>query len=238
MKTGKIAALVLVAAFAAFSPAPAQERPIRRARPGVEKDAPASPADASVQKWVAMLSTRIADSNKTIRKSVQAALVAVGQQALPQLMGLAEGGEGAVAAEARKVIQRIKNRGARGRRDGAGQDRRGRFGGRAQERTKAAIDKLGLEPEVRQKVDAALEAYRRGLRELRERAREGDMDRAEMREEFQQLRSKMNADLKAVLTPEQFETLQKSLRGGRRGGPGRGGRGRGTGGGRGGERDG
>ncbi|CAN5180178.1 hypothetical protein BH11PLA2_BH11PLA2_07450 [soil metagenome] len=65
-------------------------------------------ADPQVEAWVKMLAEKITDAHDEIRDSARTGLAAVGPAALPTLMQLAQGNDGAKATAARKVIEAIE----------------------------------------------------------------------------------------------------------------------------------
>ncbi|QDU20872.1 hypothetical protein [Urbifossiella limnaea] len=79
-------------------------------QPGFRPDGPGGPvekADPQVEAWVKTLTDKMNDPHDAIRESARAALVAVGNPALPALRGLA-GGNDAKAFTARRLVQQIE----------------------------------------------------------------------------------------------------------------------------------
>jgi Spy/CpxP family protein refolding chaperone len=174
--------------------------------------------DPAVEAWVKVLAERIADGNRTVRDSAQQALVAVGKPALPHLNGLAKEGDSTVAAEAKKVLERIERMAARG--EGAmglgGPGRRGegagaRGPGGAQTVENLTRD-LNLNPEQEAKVMNALEERSRRMRELFSQVQDGALTREEMMSEMQKMSDQVLKDMKSVLTPEQYSKFEANFR--------------------------
>jgi len=81
----------------------------RKGPPPTDRDRrPGPKPDAQVDAWVKTLVDRITDPHDTIRASARAALVSVGQPALPALRKIADGDDGAKADAARRVIDAIE----------------------------------------------------------------------------------------------------------------------------------
>ena len=104
---------------------------------------------------------------------------------------------------------------------------RGRVGGPAPDRmTERLLERIGanmdLTPEQDQGLRAVFDGRQQRLREINE----------EVRERFENQQAQMNAEIAAILTPEQMEIFENEILSmrrdrGRRGPRGRGGRGRG-----------
>ena len=76
-------------------------------------------ADSGLDAWIKILGEKMTDRHDSIRDSARAALVAIGEPALPALKQLAQSDDSATATAARKVIAQIGDprRGGMGRRD-------------------------------------------------------------------------------------------------------------------------
>jgi Spy/CpxP family protein refolding chaperone len=93
-----------------------------------------------------------------------------------------------------------------------------------------ALKDLKLSEEPKKKAEAIRTAHEKKVRAVFQKARDGDLDFREVREETDKLKKDLLKEMKAVLTGEQFKQFEKALdrappRG--RGGPGGGPRGRG-----------
>jgi hypothetical protein len=113
------------------------------------------------------------------------------------------------------------------------EERTKRFAAMAAERETAMLDRLegelGLNAHQRDELEKILANRRTAMMEFREKMMSGDGgDRETMREEMRKIRDDSNAEIKALLTPEQYETFQSQQS--RGGGPGGGFRGGGGGG--------
>lgn len=187
--------------------------------------------------WVATLVGKMKEKDESVVRSVDRALVAMGEKALPTLEKVAAGND-ANAERAKRLVDQIKNpRGRRGGRGGAegrggrggrGQGRGGR-GGRGGFGQRDPFAGLNLSDEQKKKTAAIQEKQNEERRELFEAMRNGEIDRSEIRDAMTELQEKMNADVKKVLTEEQYKKYQENTQR-RRGRGGRGGDGRGRGG--------
>jgi len=185
--------------------------------------APAAKAEVAVdpviEAWVKILCAKIADANQTVRQSAQQGLVTVGKPAIAQLQALAAGSDQAVAAEAKRVLDRIERMGQRGQdgRPGA------RQGGAAQ--TDQLMKDLGLNSEQEAKAKSLLDENRQKSREIFSQIQDGTLTREEARAAMEELRAETDKQLKGVLSEEQFKKYEETMRnsggmGGGQGGPG------------------
>lgn len=200
-----------------------------------QDDTPAKGGDEALEAWIKSLTEKIAVENETIRRSVQAAVVAVGQPAIPHLQKVAKS-EGKASEEAQRLISRIERAGQR-RQPGGGEDgggrgaRGGAFGGGR------FLEQLGLSEDQQKKVDEFNESRAKSMADMREKLMNGEMTREDFREVMSKQREEQNAKMKEILTEDQmkkYEEMMENFRGGRgQGGRGQGGRGQGGRGGRG-----
>jgi hypothetical protein len=96
--------------------------------------------------------------------------------------------------------------------------RPGASGGRP-ESLESVIQNFGLNEEQQKKVQGIMEEHGKKLRELTEKAREGKVERQEVREGMEKLHEAFVKDLKGVLTDEQLKRMLEAMQQGR---PGRG----------------
>jgi cytochrome c peroxidase len=103
------------------------------------------------------------------------------------------------------------------------------FRGRGPDPVDRALRDLQLAEEPKKKAEAIRTANEKKVRDLFQKARDGDLDFAKVREEQNKLRKDLLTAMKAVLTAEQFKQFEKALereppppRGGPRGRGGRG----------------
>jgi Spy/CpxP family protein refolding chaperone len=186
-----------------------------------EKAVGANKEDA-VSLWVDVLVARLGEKNEVVVRSIDQALVAVGTPAIPALKKVAAGKDTGSATRATSLIERIENpRAGRGNRPGRGGENApggpgGRFGN--------PMEGVDLADDQKAKVEKIIADQTAKTREVIEAMRNGEMDREEMREAFQEARQKQDAELKKVLTDEQFKKYQENANRrpgrGRRGGDG------------------
>jgi len=170
-------------------------------------DAPAAPSkgkqDGAVSEWVQVLVGRMGEKNEIVRRSVERALVAVGEPALPALEKVSKSGDRMKAATARRVMEQIRNPRRRG---GVGRGHRDLLRG------------LELEDGQKARAEKVLASHAERRRELMQQVRGGEVDRSELRSAMRELRQELEEELKGVLTDEQFKKYQENSRrsGGRR----------------------
>jgi hypothetical protein len=75
----------------------------------------------------------------------------------------------------------------------------------------SALDRLGLEPEVRAKVKEILRPHFDDAVALHEKMASGEIDHDTALAEHEQIQNAARADLAAVLTPDQIDRLFESL---------------------------
>jgi hypothetical protein len=208
------------------------------AREGEKKEQ--AKTDEDVEAWVQMLLKRITDRHDTIRESARAALVAVGKPAMPALEKLAKGDDSATASAARSVIMHIKQESMRPRFGPYGGGRGGPFGGRGGAAgpfaIEQAINELKLDKEQKAKVGEVLKAHHERMQKMFQDLQGGRPDPEKMRTGFDKIRKDLLADMKKILTKDQFAKFEETVKssGPPFGGPPRGPRGEGPrGGGRG-----
>ena len=92
-----------------------QPREAQRERPREEprREQPRNPESpragrSHVEEWMRMLAEHMIDPHDTVRDSARAALVAIGEPAIPMLRNMANGPDDARAVAARKVIEAIE----------------------------------------------------------------------------------------------------------------------------------
>lgn len=208
--------------------------------PGFGPGGPGGPvekADPQVEVWVKTLTDKMNDPHDAIRESARAALVAVGNPALPALRGLA-GGNDAKAFTARRLVQQIERGPGMGGFAGPGAfpspfgtppmpvpggpmgtPPGRRPGPDAPPGTtvplRDALDELKLDAKQQSQVEKAIENYTTKLRGLLDGVRGGKIDRDEMREAVPKLIAEATAELNRALTPEQRATLERLIPRGR-----------------------
>ncbi len=83
---------------------------------------------------------------------------------------------------------------------------------------KAVSERLGLSADQKTKLQAAAKTQREAMAKLRD---DESLTREARREKMQAMRTAQQAEIRAILTPEQAEKLEAAMaEGGRRGGPG------------------
>ena len=172
--------------------------------------------------WISTLVAKMTETDESVVRSVDRAIVSMGEKALPSLEKASKA-EGETGERAKRLIEQIKNpRGRRGgERGGRGGERGGR-GGRTFGRD--PFEGIELKAEQKTKVEAIQEKQNEERRELFEAMRNGEIDRSEIRDAMTELQENMNSAVKKVLTEEQYKKFTENSSGGR---GGRGGRGRG-----------
>lgn len=176
--------------------------------------------------WISTLVAKMTETDESVVRSVDRAIVSMGEKALPSLEKASKA-EGETGERAKRLIEQIKNprgrrggeRGGRGGRSERGGGRGG-FGGFGRD----PFDGIELKAEQKTKVEAIQEKQNEERRELFEAMRNGEIDRSEIRDAMTELQENMNSAVKKVLTEEQFKKFTENSSGGR---GGRGGRGRG-----------
>jgi hypothetical protein len=191
------------------------------AKPPAPKASEPAKADPAVDAWLKTLGGKIADQNEVVRASAHQGIISVGRPALPFLKTLADGGDQAIAAEAKKVMERIE---------------RGRGpGGLMAEMSERMKSELGLNAEQSKKFDEITEASGKKRADLNSQMEDGNLTREEMRAAMGEIMAETEKAMKSLLSEEQFKKYQETIRsrmgGGRQGG-GEGGQGGGEGGGR------
>ncbi len=68
-----------------------------------------------------------------------------------------------------------------------------------------ASDSLDLTPEQREKLEAALKQFRQDVEAAMRAHKSGEMTREELRARVSDLESRLDAEIRAILTPEQYE---------------------------------
>jgi hypothetical protein len=185
------------AKFGGARPVPDQKQPVK--------------ADPELEGWVVSLAKRIAHANPLVRKSAQAALIAVGKPALPHLKKLVAKGDTTLAPEARKVISRIKHgRSSRGGRRSRPR-RRGSFSEMQAQRIIKTIEKLALEPAITAKLQEFLKSYTTSTKEIGQQLMTGELDRSEAWVAQQKARKAFREALKGVLSKEQYALFEKQM---------------------------
>ena len=129
------------------------------------------------------------------------------------------------------VEQTEGRRGTRGQRPGGERADRGDFEARQAQRQEQLYTQLGLSDAQKTKMEEIQSNTRSQTQAMRAEMRNGNADRTAMRAKMETIRNAELADIKQILTAEQFtkyETFikERESRGGR-GGRGGGGRGRG-----------
>ncbi|MEE2712393.1 MAG: hypothetical protein VX913_06445 [Planctomycetota bacterium] len=183
--------------------------------------------------WISTLVAKMTETDESVVRSVDRAIVSMGEKALPSLEKASKA-EGETGERAKRLIEQIKNpRGRRGgERGGRGGERGGRGGDRGGRGGRGGFGGFGRDPfegielkaEQKTKVEAIQEKQNEERRELFEAMRNGEIDRSEIRDAMTELQENMNSAVKKVLTEEQFKKFTENSSGGR---GGRGGRGRG-----------
>ena len=179
--------------------------------------------------WISTLVAKMTETDESVVRSVDRAIVSMGEKALPSLEKASKA-EGETGERAKRLIEQIKN--PRSRRGGRGGERGGERGGRGGERGGRGGRTFGRDPfegielkaEQKTKVEAIQEKQNEERRELFEAMRNGEIDRSEIRDAMTELQENMNSAVKKVLTEEQYKKFTENSSGGR---GGRGGRGRG-----------
>ncbi len=180
--------------------------------------------------WISTLVKQMKVKDENVVRSVDRALVTMGDTALPALEKVAMA-EGEMGERAKRLVEQIKNprRGGRGERGGRGgrgeRGERGGRGGRGGWGRRDPFEGLSLNDEQSKKLEAVQEAQNEERRELFEAMRNGEIDRSEIREAMTEMQEKMNSEVKKVLTEEQFKKYSENNQRGRGGFGGRGGRG-------------
>ena len=154
-----------------------------------------------------------------MRGSVERALVAVGNPALPALQKVAKGNDATKGEFAKRIINQIQNprrgrggRGGRGERGGRGGRGRGGFGGGGE-----PLAGITLNDELKKKADAAIKTNTEKRQKMMEKMRE-EGDFQGMREATNDLRDDLNKTMKGILNEEQYKKFQQNTqRRGRRG---------------------
>ncbi len=91
-------------------------------------------------------------------------------------------------------------------------------GGMGEERIKAMAERLGLTADQKAKLVAVAKNQRDAMAKLRD---DESLTREARREKMQAMRTSQQAEIRAILTPEQAEKWEAAMaEGGRRGGPG------------------
>lgn len=161
--------------------------------------------------WIRKLAARIADEDRMIARSAQSAVSAFGRAALPILEELAGGEDAKVAAEAKRMVERLSR--ARGGRDTGG---RGGFGAGGTDRLLEGIE---LSESERKAFDAVMEKQTAEMRKLFERGQSGEIDRREVFRLMGEARENTMKELEKALPAEKVEQLRERMsRGGGRGG--------------------
>lgn len=88
----------------------------------------------------------------------------------------------------------------------------------AEERIKAVAERLGLTADQKTRLQAAMKTQRDAMAALRD---DSSLTREARRDKMQAMRAAQQAEIRAILTPEQAEKWEAAMaEGGRRGGPG------------------
>ena len=184
----------------------------------------------AVAEWVNTLVAKMGTQNEVVSRSVDRAILTVGEAAVPALEKVAKSDNSSLAEKAKGLLERIKNPRQRGNRGRGGEGGRGRGGegGRGRGRggfgmRRDPFEGLKLSEEQQTKVDKIKEKQTADMGELREALQNGELERSEIREAFTEVREKMNKEVKKVLTEEQWKKYEEASqrgRGRRRGGDG------------------
>jgi hypothetical protein len=198
----------------------------RKAPPTKKDDAPdprrgpggpgrPEPNDPQLDAWIKTLVEKMNDPHDAIRDSARAALVAVGPPAIPALRELT-GGNDAKAFSARRVIQMIEHHATGPRFPGppGGPLPPGPGPGRAPQPgdeppLARALGQLDLSDPQRAQITKLVEGYAEKMRAVLEKARDGKIDRAELRDAVGKMSAEATAELRRVLNPDQLRRFDQ-----------------------------
>jgi hypothetical protein len=196
----------------------------KKAEPGDRKGPPKS--DPTVDAWVKVCLEKITDPHDTVRDSARAAILAVGPAAIPALEKLAEGGDPAKVVAAQKLITAIRHGphgpgpqgpafGPRGPMNPMNPRRPDGNRPNPNATLERLLGDLQLNEKQQKGMQEALEVHGKKLREFSEQLRDGKIDRKDVPEAMEKLQKELLADVKKVLSEEQFKKLQERLPNGR-----------------------
>src|SRR5205807_1483447 len=111
MRTAAAAAAVALALGVAAAQPPAgkgEKKDTTKGAPPRATPPAETKSDPAVEAWVKILGEKMTDRHDAVRDSARAALVAIGEPALPALRKLTDSDDGATATAAQRVIEQIE----------------------------------------------------------------------------------------------------------------------------------
>jgi hypothetical protein len=153
--------------------------------------------DDALARWVRVCCLRSLDRNPLIRMSARAAILALGEAAVPTLERIAEEPRRLPARRARELTRQIR-RAAAPKPDGPGSPRARQRLMEFRQRVRA----LSLKPAERRALQLAQRTRRDRTQAVRRRVLDGAMSQAEARGALERIRREHEAEMARILGPE------------------------------------
>lgn len=190
---------------------PAEPGKTKKKDKGERRDGP--PLTEAGKKWLDDLVARSADADETVRRSIAAAIGALGPQVVPALRAARDAApEGTQKQFLDRLANDIEQRGQRRMKgeDGDGPPGRAGMGRRMVEDTMQRLStELELTDEQKPKVEPIVQDWMKQRMEIGMEARKSGLSQDQMAEKIGALHADVLAKMKAVLTDAQYPTFEE-----------------------------